>query len=73
VGSNEPTGTLDDSWGTAMTWKDELLMWWIFCTVVISFAARHFLEGAVYVVEQMAAFSFAYVPGLVHLLTGHLH
>jgi hypothetical protein len=30
-----------------MTWKDELLMLWIFSTVVITFAARHFLGGAV--------------------------
>ena len=55
-----------------MTWKDELLTLWIFCTVVIAFAARHFLGGAVYVVEQMAAFSIAYVPGLLHLLAGRL-
>jgi hypothetical protein len=54
-----------------MTWKDELLMLWIFCTVVMAFAARHFLGGAVCIVEQMAASSLAYVPGLLHLLTGH--
>ena len=56
-----------------MTWKDELLMLWIFCTIVITFAARHFFEGAMYLVEQMAAFSFAYAPAIVHLLAGHLH
>jgi hypothetical protein len=56
----------------AMTWKDELLLLWIFCTVVITFAARHFLEGAVHLVGQMAAFSVAYVPGLLHMLTRHL-
>jgi hypothetical protein len=56
-----------------MTWKDELLMLWIFCTVVIAFAARHFFGGAVYLVERIAAFSIAYVPSLLHLLTGHLH
>jgi ACR3 family arsenite efflux pump ArsB len=72
VGSNEPTGTLDGSWGTAMTWKDELLMLWIFCAVVITFAARHFFGGAVYLVEQLAAFSIAYMPGLLHVLIGHL-
>jgi hypothetical protein len=55
-----------------MTWKDELLMLWIFCTVVMAFAARHFLGGAVYLVEHMAASSLAYVPGLLHLLTRHL-
>jgi hypothetical protein len=55
-----------------MTWKDELLMFWIFCAVVITFAARHFFGGAVYVVEQLAAFSFAYMPGLLHVLIGHL-
>jgi hypothetical protein len=52
-----------------MTWKDELLMLWIFCTVVITFAARHFCGGAVYVVQQMAAFGIAYAPGLLHALT----
>jgi ACR3 family arsenite efflux pump ArsB len=72
VGSHEPTGTLDGSWGTAMTWKDEVLLFWIFCAVVIAFAARHLLGEAFHMVEQMAAFSFAYVPGLVHLLIGHL-
>jgi hypothetical protein len=56
-----------------MTWKDELLLFWIFCTVVITFATRHFLAGAIYLVEQMAAFSIAYVPGLLYLLTRHLH
>jgi len=55
-----------------MTWKDELLMLWIFSTVVMTFAARHFLAGAVHMVEQMAACSLAYVPGLLHLLTRNL-
>jgi hypothetical protein len=58
--------------GTAMTWKDELLMLWIFSTVVMAIAARHFLGGAVHMVEQIAACSLAYVPGLLHLLTRHL-
>jgi len=55
-----------------MTWKDELLMLWIFCTVVIAFAARHFLGGAVHLVEQMAAFSAAYFPALLHALAWRL-
>ncbi|HKN73913.1 MAG TPA: hypothetical protein VJW94_01950 [Candidatus Acidoferrum sp.] len=55
-----------------MTWKDELLMLWIFCAIVISLAVRHFFGGAVYVVEQLAAASFTYLPGLLHLLNGHL-
>ena len=55
-----------------MAWKDELLMLWIFSTVVIAFAARHFFGGAVYMVEQMAACSLACVSGLLHLLTRHL-
>ncbi len=55
-----------------MTWKDELLMLWIFSTVVMTFAARHFLGEAVHMVEQMAACSLAYVPGLLDLLTRHL-
>ena len=73
VGLNELAGTLNGGWGTAMTWKDELLMLWIFCSVVIALAARYFLGGAVYLVKQMAALSLAYLPGLLHLLTGHLH
>jgi hypothetical protein len=68
-----PPGTLDASWGTAMTWKDELLMLWIFCSVVISFAARHFFGGAVYLVEQMAALSVASTPAFLHSLLKHLH
>jgi hypothetical protein len=55
-----------------MTWKDELLMFWIFCSVLITLAARHFLGGAVYLVEQLAACSLTYIPGLLHLLSGHL-
>jgi hypothetical protein len=46
---------------------------WIFCSVVIALAVRHFLGGAVYLVKQMAVFSLAYLPGLLHLLDGHLH
>ena len=56
-----------------MTWKDELLMLWIFCAVVIAFAARHFFGGMVYLVEQMAALSIAYMPAFLHALTKHLH
>ncbi len=55
-----------------MTWKDELLMFWIFCSVLITLAVRHFLGGAVYLVERLAASSFAYMPGLFHLVSGHL-
>jgi hypothetical protein len=55
-----------------MTWKDELLMFWIFFAVVITFAARHFLGGAVHLVEQMASCSIAYLPALMHTLTGRL-
>ena len=55
-----------------MTWKDELLMLWIFSTVVIAFAARYFLGGAVHMVEQMAACSLAGAPAILHLLTRHL-
>lgn len=55
-----------------MTWKEELLMLWIFCAVLMTFAARHFVAGAAQLVEQMAAFSIAYVPGLLHLLARRL-
>jgi hypothetical protein len=55
-----------------MSWKDELLMLWIFCAVVIAFVARHFWGGAFYVVEQLAAFSLTHIPGLLHVVVGHL-
>ena len=51
----------------AMTLKDEFLLLWIFCLVVISFAARHFLGGLVYLAEKLAAFGMVYMPGLLHL------
>ncbi|MGB7282508.1 MAG: hypothetical protein WBE13_09625 [Candidatus Acidiferrum sp.] len=56
-----------------MTFREELLIFWIFCLVVVAYAARHFFGGIAYLAEQMAAFSTAYVPRLVHLLIGHLH
>jgi len=40
--------------------------------VLMTFAARHFLAGAIHLVEQMAAFSITYVPGLMHLLARRL-
>ena len=55
-----------------MTWKDEVLLFWIFCTVVIAFAARHLMGEAFHLVEQMATFSAAYLPGLLHVVLGHL-
>jgi hypothetical protein len=55
-----------------MTWKDEFLILWIFCSVLITLAARHFLGGAAHLAEQMAAFSAAYLPGLLHTLIGRL-
>jgi hypothetical protein len=54
----------------AMTWKDEVLLFWIFCTVVIAFAARHFAGEAFHVVEQMAAFRIAFVPAVLQVLLG---
>jgi hypothetical protein len=58
--------------GCTMVLKDEFLLFWILCLVVITFAARHFLGGMVYLAEQAAAFSIAYLPSLLHLLIGHL-
>ena len=55
-----------------MTLKDELLIFWIFCMVVIGFLARHFFGGLVFLVGKLAAFSVVCVPGLLHLLVGHL-
>jgi hypothetical protein len=55
-----------------MTWKDELLMLWIFCTVVIAFAARHFFGGAAHLLGQIAACSAMYLPPALHLLVGRL-
>jgi hypothetical protein len=66
-----PPRTLDGNRGMAMTWKDEVLVFWIFCTVVIAIVIRHF-GGAVHLVQQMAAFNAAYMPGLLHLMVRRL-
>ena len=55
-----------------MMLKDEFLLFWILCLVVITFAALNFWGGMVYLAEQAAAFSIAYLPSLFHLLIGHL-
>jgi hypothetical protein len=57
----------------AMTWKDEVLMLWIFCSVLIAVVIRHFFGGAAHLAQQMAGFSAAYLPGLLHALTWRLH
>ena len=56
----------------AMTWKDEVLMLWIFCTVVLAVVVRHFFGGPAHLVQQMAGFSAAYFPGLLHALAWRL-
>ncbi|MGH9743165.1 MAG: hypothetical protein ACRD51_12545, partial [Candidatus Acidiferrum sp.] len=56
--------------GLAMTWKDEFQMIWILCVVVIAFAVRHFLGGAMYLAEHVAAASVVCIPGVTHLLAG---
>lgn len=55
-----------------MTLKEEFLILWIFCLLVITFAARHFFGGLVFLVEKLAAFSIVCMPRLLHLLIGHL-
>ncbi|HMD40458.1 MAG TPA: hypothetical protein VKH15_14335 [Candidatus Acidoferrum sp.] len=50
-----------------MTWKDELLMYWVLWTVLISFVARHFFDGAIYLVQHVASASVFFIPGLLHL------
>jgi hypothetical protein len=59
--------------GTAMTWKDELVVYWVFCMVLIGFVARHLFDGAVYLVERVAAASIVCIPGLLHLLVGRFY
>ena len=56
-----------------MTWKDELLMYWVFWNVLVSFVARHFFDGAIYLVQHVASASVLCVPGLLHLFAGPLH
>ena len=58
--------------GAAMTWKDEVVLFWIFCTIVIAFAARHLLGEAFHLVEQMAAFGIACVTGVLHAVLSRL-
>lgn len=58
--------------GTAMTWKDELLIFCVLCVVVVAFAVRHFFGGAFYLVQHLAAFTLGCTPALLHLLAGHL-
>lgn len=55
-----------------MTMKEEFLILWIFCLVLIVFAARHLFGGLAYLVEKIAAFSIVCLPGFLHLLVGHL-
>jgi hypothetical protein len=58
--------------GFTMMLKDEFLLFWILCLVVITFAARNFWGGMVYLAQHAAAFSIAYLPSLFHLLINHL-
>ncbi|HLZ51021.1 MAG TPA: hypothetical protein VKP61_09730 [Candidatus Acidoferrum sp.] len=55
-----------------MTLKDEFLILWIFCVVLITFAVRHFFGGTAYLAERLAAFSLSYMPVLLHLFVKHL-
>lgn len=55
-----------------MTLKDEFLIFWVICLVMITFAVRHFLGGMAYLAEQAAAFSIVYLPSLLHLLIGRM-
>lgn len=55
-----------------MTWKDEFLIYCVLCVVVIAFAVRHFIGSAVYLVQHLAVFMLSSLPGLLHLLAGHM-
>jgi hypothetical protein len=59
--------------GTAMTWRDELLIYWVFCSVLIAILARYVLDGATYLVDHVAAANVHCIPGLLHLLSGMLN
>ncbi len=52
-----------------MTWKDEVLLLWIFCSVLIAIVARHF-GGTLHLLQHIAAFNVACVPGLLRLMVG---
>jgi hypothetical protein len=55
-----------------MALKDEFVMFWIFCMVLITFAVRHFFGGIVQLVEHMAAVSMVHMLGVLLRMIWHL-
>jgi hypothetical protein len=68
VGSRELTGTLAVVWGTAMSWKEMLLIYLIVCALLIAYVARHFLGDALYLVEHVIATRVGYMPSVIHFV-----
>ena len=54
-----------------MTVKDELLIFWVCCFVLVLFVARHFLGCAADLMQHLAALSFNAVPVLLRFFTAH--
>jgi hypothetical protein len=55
-----------------MALKDELLIFWVFCSVMFSFVIRHLFDGAVYLAGHSAAASVLNFPVVLHSFAGHL-
>jgi hypothetical protein len=54
-----------------MTVKDELLIFWVCCLVLVLFVARHFLGVAADLMQHLAALSFGAVPALMRFFAAH--
>ncbi|HYL61451.1 MAG TPA: hypothetical protein VE077_02440 [Candidatus Methylomirabilis sp.] len=55
-----------------MTFKDEVMMFWICCLVLLSFLVRHFLGAAEVLAHQAAALSLIGLPEMLRLFVGHV-
>ena len=55
-----------------MTFKDEVMMFWICCLVLLAFLVRHLLDAAEVLANQVATFSLTGLPELLRMFAGHL-
>ena len=55
-----------------MTVKDELMIFWVCCLVLVSLVVRHLLGCAADLLQQVAALSLSVAPHLLQFFASHL-
>ena len=55
-----------------MSWKEGVLIYLIFCSILMAYVTRHFFGGLSFLAEHLVAVGLVHLPALLHFVAGGL-